>query len=336
MVLFIILMAKEDGNMTRQKVTDPALLAQLGESPRQKVTDPKLLAQLNSDEENQEDEGAYLDKLPGQQGFLSKLPRNIMIGLAHAGRNLHNLPHDLVQGFEQGTQGFGKQLSALPGSIQVNSKPLSERLPYDERDFSQAFGQQGDPTMMDSLIQKGLEYAPEIAGAGGLIRGGVRRLKGTHQLDKAAKLINQSGQSNFNYSPAMIRDAKKFLPKTEATKELLGAVSKGDYKSAFKLQSQIGHHQRKLEKSLLASENSIMAPKAAELKQSMLGHLEKVLRDSNKIEEADLLRGGINNYRQYKKVMEAAKPIVKYLGIPTTILAGIPFAYKKTKEFIGD
>ncbi len=44
-----------------------------------------------------------LDALPEEPGFLSKLPRNIAIGLTHLGRNVHNLPHDITKGVESGS-----------------------------------------------------------------------------------------------------------------------------------------------------------------------------------------------------------------------------------------
>lgn len=277
--------------------------------------------------EQEEDTGAYLDNLPQPEGFWHKLPRNILTGLTHAGRNLHNLPHDISKLAEW-------PVEKIAGKLE---HPLSSYLPYDEQDYSDVWGgNKANDTMMDKIIKGGVEFAPEIIGGAGLIRGGFRRLKGTHQLDKVEKMLQQKGVSQFNYPDAMIKESKKFLPKTEATKELLGEVAKGGYKPAFKLQSQVGHHQRKLMKSPLASENSLMAPKAGELKQKMLGHLETVMRNANLIEEADLLKKGINNYRQYKQVMKVAMPLVKYLGIPTTIFAAIPFAYKKAKQVLSD
>jgi hypothetical protein len=320
-------MDREDGSMTRQKVTDPALLAQLGESPRQKVTDPNLLAQLNAEGDNEEDAGAYLDNLPQAEGFVHKLPKDILIGLTHAGRNLHNLPHDLSKLAEW-------PVEKLAGPLK---HPLSSYLPNDESDYSDVWGgNKENDTMMDKLIKGGVEHAPELIGGAGLVRGGFRRLTGAHQLDAVKNAVKQKGLQDFAYPKQMIKQAEKFLPSTKATKELVGEVNAGKYEPAFKLQSQVGHHQRKLAKSPLASENSIMAPKAGELKQQMLGHLETVLRNANHIEEADLLRKGINNYRQYIKVKQAVMPLIKYLGIPTTILGALSVGYNKSKQALSD
>ncbi len=287
-------------------------------------------------DDEEEDAGAYLDNLPPPESFLHKLPRNILTGLTHAGRNLHNLPHDIVHLGDVVGSGIGRMLGA-PEFQNGKTSDLASYLPNDEQDYSDVWGgNKENDTMMDKLVKGGIEHAPEIIGGAGLIRGGFRRLTGAHHLNAVEKAVKQKGLQDFAYPKQMIKEAEKFLPGTKATKELLGEVNAGKYGPAFKLQSQVGHHQRKLLKSPLASENSIMAPKAGELKQNMLGHLEHVLRSANHVEEADLLRKGINNYRQYKQVMKAATPLVKYLGIPTTILAGIPFAYKKTKQFMGD
>jgi len=311
--------------MTRQKVTDPALLAQLGQSPRKKVTDPQLLAQLNADNGDEEDAGAYLDNLPEPEGFWHKLPKNILTGLTHAGRNLHNLPYDLSKLAEW-------PVEKLIGPLK---HPLSSYLPYDEKDYSDVFGTNKETnTLMDKLIQGGIEHAPELIGGAGLVRGGFRRLKGTHQLDAVEKAIKQKGLQDFAYPKEMIEEAKKFLPETKATKELLGQVNTGKYGPAFDLQSQVGHHQRNLLRSPLASENSIMAPKAGELKQNMLDHLERVLRSANHIEEADMMRKGINNYKRYKKIMKVAIPLFKKLKIPTSGLAALGLGVYGGKKLV--
>ncbi len=330
---------------------------------------PKIIGAVNGAKPkiiglaDEEDAGEFLDNLPGGESFLSKLPRNIASGLAMLGHRATNLPYETAKEVQSLSEPFGqiqkqyfhavipKQQSYLEQTVNKFNKehnvPESsknqgwglnvENIPHQqEYNYPQLFGQEGEGTIMDRLIQKGIENSPEIIGGAGLLRGGFRRLKGTHQLDKLEKLIKEKGISGFNYPKEMINESKKFLPKTESTKELINQVNKGQYKPAFNLQSQVGHHQRKLLKSPLASENSIMAPKAGELKQNMLGHLENVLRSANLTEEADLLKTGIKNYRQYKKVMNAAMPVIKYLGIPTTILTGLGFLYNKGKNALKD
>lgn len=303
-------------------------------------------SQLKPIDENEEDAGAYLDNLPQPEGFLHKLPRNIAIGLEKLSHHIINSPYDMAYGVGSTVTNKLKEFSNAieKGSPKIFPKyknlnfpdyapPINPKI---DKDFASMVGQKGEPTLMDSIIQGGIDWTPEILTGRALLRGGFRRLIGTHQLEAVQRAVSQKGLQNFSYPNQMIKDSEKFLPATKATKELIGEVKAGKYGPAFDLQSQVGHHQRKLLKSPLASENSIMAPKAGELKQQMLGHLESVLRKANHIEEADMLRKGISNYRQYKKVMNVAMPIIKYAGIPTTILTALGFAYNKGKKALSD
>lgn len=282
-------------------------------------------SQLKPLDETEDDLGAYLDNLPQGKGFFSKLAPNILTGLTHAGRNLHNLPHDL------------SKLAEWPAEKLVGplSHPLSSFLPYDKEDYSDVWGSNKDSdTMMDKLIKGGVEHAPEIIGGMGLLRGGFRRLTGAHQLNQAERLANQSGAS-FNYNPNTIDEARNYLPRSHAAEEMIAGSERGHYPSSFSLQSQIGHHQRNLSNSPLASER-LLAPRAGELKQNMIGELGNIFRTEGMHEEADLLGQGINNYRQYMRIRNAALPVLKKFGIPTSILAALGFGYKKAKQALSD
>jgi len=259
-----------------KKVTDPALLDQL---EGRRVKDPNVLSQLN-DEVSAEDAGAYLDNLPKPEGFWSKLPRNILIGLTHAGRNLHNAPHDLVQQFENATafeNPLDKILEEKYGIKQKPSKPLSEYLPNDIQDYSEVLGGNKDTkTLFDKLIQGAFEYSPELIGAGGLVRAGLRKYPITQrgaarQLRKAEKLAAERG-INIPLSTQSIDESIPFLPKTHATRELLKGAESGKYEPSFGLQSQVGKHERDLRKSALASER-LLAPQARELKQRIISEM---------------------------------------------------------------
>jgi hypothetical protein len=294
--------------------------------------------------ENEEDEGEYLDSLPDQKGFWSKLPRNILIGLTHAGRNLHNLPHDLVKSAENSVVSFGNQLNKslpLPKDFQekLDSRPkhrqfkLSEHLPNDTESYADVFGQQGDGTLTDNVIQKGFEYSPEILGGAAALRAGLRKFPVTQrgssrQLRDAEKLINNRGINNFQMNLPLLQETVPFLPKTHATGEMFKGIMNGEYGPAFALQSQVGKHARDLAKSPLASER-LIAPKARELKQMILHEMEQALRGTGHHKEADLLRGGIEDYAKYMKFKEKAWPILKKLGIPTSGLAVLGIGTRK-------
>ncbi len=103
------------------------------------------------------------------EGFLSKLPRNVAIGLAHAGRNLHNLPHDIAQGVDVAGSAIGRALGAP--ELQKQNSNIASYLPNDEKSYAAAFGQKGKGTPIDNLLQKGIEYAPDIIGGANALRG---------------------------------------------------------------------------------------------------------------------------------------------------------------------
>lgn len=272
-----------------------------------------------------------------EESFLSKLPRNILIGLTHAGRNLHNLPHDLVQGFERGTKGTGELFNQLPGSkfINRNHPKLSEKLPYDPNNYGDVFGQQGSGTFMDRMIQGGVEHAPEITGVAGLVKAGLRKFPisqrgAARQLRQAEKMVKDLEVNNIPINQELIGQAMPFLPKTHATNEMIKAAQSGEYNPSFSLQSQIGHHERSLRKSPLAAER-LLAPEARDLKQLILGEMEKGLRAQGHNDIADFLKGGIDDYRKYIHFRDEVKPILKKIGIPVSALAFLGLGIKKGK-----
>lgn len=270
----------------------------------------------------QQDPGAYLDKLSESKSALKKLPSNILTGLAHAGRNLANLPHDVAK------------LAEWPAEKLVGplKHPLSSYLPYDVEDYSDVLGgNKEQDTILDKLIKGGIEYAPDIIGGASLVRSGFRRLTGAHELSEVARRANQSGLDIFRYHPNTLEEARNYLPRSRATEEMLARSEAGQYNPSFAVQSQMGHHQRNLAKSPLASEQ-LMAPQVGDLKQTMLNELGDIFRSAGMIEEAELLSRGINNYRTYKKILNGAKKAIKYAGLPTTILGGLGLLYNKAKK----
>lgn len=274
-----------------------------------------------NDEQKMADPGAYLDTLASkpEESFLGKLPRNILTGLAHAGRNLHNLPHDVIH-LVEGQNGPFKH-------------PLSHYLPNDETDYSSAFGgNENNDTMMDKLIKGGIAFAPDLIGGRGLLKAGNGILKGTSYLNKAEKAAKESGEV-FNYSPELVEEARNYLPRSHATNEMIKGSEAGGYTPSFSIQSQIGKHQRDLERSPLASER-LLAPQVGDLKQRMLEHLGGLLESHGMKEEAGMLKKGINNYRQYTQVKNAAIPVLAKVGIPTSILAALGFGYGKAKKLL--
>lgn len=275
----------------------------------------------------------YFKNMPKPEGFFAKLPRNFLIALAKGGHNTLNLPHDIAQSFENVGSEFDKKINpALPMMPKYQNIKLSDYIPtQQDYDFAGMLGQQGEGTLMDKLIQKTVEYAPEIASGKGILRGAFRRIKGTHQLDQVRDAVNQLGFNNFSFNPQSVAEARRYLPNTEAVRNMVRASQGGNYGASMSLQSQLGAHQRNLAKSTSAAEK-LLAPRVGDLKQNMLNQLDDILRSNGMHEEADLLRHGIQNYAQYQRVKNAVMPYLKWVGIPTTGYALGNLIYNKGKN----
>lgn len=290
-----------------------------------------------TDDVNENDEGAYLDTLPKAPGFFAKLPRNILIGLSKLGHDTLNSPHDFVASLENSMNQFGEK--SIPKNLTVptyQSVKVSDYIPkQQDYDFASMLGQKGDATLIDKLIQGGVQYLPEILGGRRLLQEGIGRLTGTHQLKTVEEAAKKYGMNNFAYTPQTVEQARKYMPKTEAAKQLFEKSQAGEYPASFSLRSQLGKHQRDLATSPLASER-LLAPEIGDLRQSMVSQLQDALRQQGMHVEADMLRNGIKNYAQYVRVKNAVMPIIKKLGIPTTIAATIGFGYQKGKKMVKD
>lgn len=293
------------------------------------------------------------DEMPvsEEESFLGKLPRNITIGLANLGHSTLNSPHDIAKSVE----GIGSYIQGLGGNFRDylhlprgNLKPyintewkISDLIPtQQEYDFASMLGQKGDGTLMDKILQKGIEHAPDIAGASTLIRSGLRAFPLTQrgaarQLRSADQLIAERGIAGLPISEQSIEEAIPFFPRTHATREMIEGSRAGDYRPSFGLQSQVGHHERNLRKSPLASER-LLAPQARELKQTMLKEIGDSLRAQGHHDVADLLSGGINDYRRYIRMRENVFPVLKKIGVPTTALALLGLGYKGGRKLLGD
>jgi hypothetical protein len=124
------------------------------------------------------------------------------------------------------------------------------------------------------------------------------------------------------------------LPETDATEEMLQRAWAGEYKPVFSTQSQIGHHARELQKSILPADR-LKSVRGHELKANILEDMGNQLRAQGYHEAADLLKGGISDFRKHKKIREALSsitPILKKIGYPTTALALLGVGYGAAKR----
>lgn len=78
-----------------------------------------------------------------EEGFFSKLPKNLLIGTAELGRGLLNTPHNIANLF-----GLGEHVA-----------PLAQQ----DFDYAKAIGMNNEATLSDKLIRGLAQYAPALA-----------------------------------------------------------------------------------------------------------------------------------------------------------------------------
>jgi len=249
-----------------------------------------------------------------EQSFLQKLPRNIGAGLANIGHTFLNMPHDLAKNIEQQGQQFGGSIDkAFPlekygvNTPQYNFS-MADQIPYqEEKNFSQMLGQKGEPTWADYLIQKGVEYTPEMILAGNALRNVVPHLTkhgATRTLNEARQLAEGRNIGTLNVDPELIKDARQFLPDTLPERSLLGASKTGDYNSLFNLQSNLGKISAKRMgkmRSLFSPETNIKGEAGLASRNRLLDAIHENLQAQGHNDISDLLRQGQNEYRRYMK-----------------------------------
>lgn len=251
------------------------------------------------------------------ESYLSKLPRNVVTGLANRGHSLLNTPHDLAQGFENSSKAFGSMFNnafAFPPEVQQrinetkskNPFKLSEHIPYQqEYDFAKMLGQEGEPTWADYMTQKGVEFLPEIALGANALKNVLPHLTkrgASKTLSQAKQLAANRNIAPLDVNPELIDDAAQFLPKTSAYKNAMEAAKHGDYNALFKLQSDLGKHSSDYAKSLFSASERAHGRAGMSLRNQLLNEIHEGLQSQGHGDISDLLRQGQNEYRRYMKI----------------------------------
>lgn len=175
---------------------DMSLLQPVEENTNNKGWDSELLTPMEDKQEQQ-----FL--APKNEGIASWLPRDILIGLSNLGHKTVNTPYDLAKNIEHQGQSFVQSIDkTLPMEKYVGQNRLpnnksylqqlvdsfnkdhnvpeelqnknwginAENIPHQqEQDFAALLGQKGTPSTGSQIIQKGIEYAPELVGLGKLL-----------------------------------------------------------------------------------------------------------------------------------------------------------------------
>tara|TARA_R110000868_G_scaffold176792_1_gene414756 strand:+ start:3848 stop:4762 length:915 start_codon:yes stop_codon:yes gene_type:complete len=250
-----------------------------------------------------------------EESFLHKLPRNILIGLTHAGRGLHNLPHDIASGVDYVGSGIGRAFGAKEFQ-NGQSSHLADYLPYDEQSYADVFGQKGQGTQADKFIQKGIEFAPDIIGGVNALRGlkllpHLTRRGASKSLVKAKDLAKGRNIGTLNVNPELVEDAAQFLPKTSAYKNMLEGAGYGDYNELFKLQSDLGKHSSDYARSLFSAAERSHGRAGMATRNKLLSDMHQGLKDLGHEDISALLKKGQDEYRRYAKF----KPYRNALGV---------------------
>ena len=239
-----------------------------------------------------------------EEGFWHKLPRNVGIGLVHAGRNLHNLPHDIAHLGDVVGSEIGRFFGAP--EFQNGDSDLASYLPYDPKDYSDVFGEHGNPTEADKLIRKGVEIAPDVIGGINALRSlkllpHLTRKGASKNIVKARELGKKRNMGPLDVNPDLIEDTRQFLPNTTPYRNLIDEAGYGDYNRLFSLQSDLGKHAGGMSKDWFSKANRAHGRAGLEVRGNILNEMKNSMRQQGHGDIADLLTKGQDEYRRYMK-----------------------------------
>jgi hypothetical protein len=249
-----------------------------------------------------------------EEGFFHKLPRNVLIGLTHAGRGLHNLPHDIAHLGDVVGSKIGRMLGAP--ELQDKDSDLASYLPYDTENYADVFGQKGQGTPADNLIQKGIEFAPDIIGGVNALRSlkllpHLTRRGASQSLAKARQMGKSKNIAPLDVNPDLIEDTRQFFPNTTPYRNLIDEAGYGDYNRLFDLQSDLGKHAGGLSKDWFSKANRAHGKAGLQVRGNILNEMKDSLRKEGHGDIADLLTKGQDEYRRYMKF----KPYRNAIGL---------------------
>jgi hypothetical protein len=232
-----------------------------------------------------------------QESAWKRIPRDVLIGLTHAGRNLHNLPHDLAALGEWPIEKLrGKQFE----------HPLSSYLPNDTANYADVWGQKGAGTTLDNVLQKGIEIAPDVIGGVNALRSlkllpHLTRKGASKNIVKARELGKTRNMGPLKVNPGLIEDTRQFLPNTTPYRNLIDDAGYGDYNKLFSLQSDLGKHAGGMSKDWFSKANRAHGRAGLEVRGNILNEMKNSMRQQGHGDIADLLTKGQDEYRRYMK-----------------------------------
>lgn len=203
------------------------------------------------------------------------------------------------------------------------------------------------PSILKKLLTRGAEgsalgagFSPEgDRGKGALIGGAIggaasllpilTRFPATRKLNKVRQNLQEKGVSHLNIPDYIINDieSNNYLRNTKANRNLLDRAKTGNYQDLFDLQSDMGGLQRRYSNDVFSSAQRELGRDIGKSRQDLLHETRKDIEAKGHKEDADLMRLGQEQYRQYSKL----KPYRN--GALIAMLAGLP-GYKYLKKLI--
>lgn len=149
-------------------------------------------------------------------------------------------------------------------------------------------------------------------------------------LKQAEKLVGDRGVKDFKISKDIFKESKDFLPKNLPSKKLLEAAKKGDYKTLFTLQSDLGKTARELTNSASGADR-LHGMQAHDLRQRLIDSMKEHLSKQGHEDISKLLTKGQKKYAQHKKYVE---PITKQIPKATLGVVGGGGIYELIKHML--
>lgn len=314
---------------------------------------------------------------PKKESIGSWLPRDIMIGLLSQRQNLINTPHDIAKNLEGQGRSFEESINKtlpleqyigsnkLPFSSNEKRKSISEYLPHEQNDFSKLMGQEGTPSDISWLIQKGIEHAPELYGIATLAKklpavtskGIINKLSG-HK--KEAKELAQSEYGQL-FKEASDEGITHVIPPEAVSKNRhrIIANSQGKYNKSLKeylqnptlenahwAQSELGGLERHLNsigeknglspsqhKTLKAVEEARRSLKEEMFSKNVLGSNEQLGKKYSEL--SDKYRKNVIPYTRLEALTEAESNRLKPKNAVDQLLKDDQFMIELSKRYPG-
>ncbi len=190
--------------------------------------------------------------------------------------------------------------------MQNKDSDLASYLPYDEQSYADTWGQKGQGSTLDNVIQKGVEYAPDVIGGLNALRSlkilpYLTRKGASKNIVKAREMGKSRNIGSLDVNPDLIEDTRQFLPNTTPYRNLIDEAGYGDYNRLFSLQSDLGKHAGGMSKDWFSKANRAHGKAGLEVRGNILNEMKQSLKKEGHGDISDLLTKGQDEYRRYMK-----------------------------------